>query len=135
MTAVDVLGPLQSALYARLSGDATLATMVTGIFDGTPEGTAYPYVDLGEAIETPRNALSEFGAESVVVLHVWSRQRGYNEGLEIANRLRQLLDHQPLTIADQHVVSVQHEQTQTLRDPDPKIRHIPVRFRVTTEQE
>lgn len=135
MIPADVLTPLQSALYARLTGDTALMAQVVDVVDGAPEGTAYPYVVLGEVIETPNNALGEFGADSVITLHVWSKSDGYKEGLEIAGHLRRLLDHQPLTVAGHHVVSVRHEQTQTLRDPEPEVRHIPVRFRVTTEQE
>jgi hypothetical protein len=131
----DVLTPLQQAIFARLTGDAALMAVITGVFDGAPEGTAYPYVVLGEVIETPDNAHGAFGADSVVTLHVWSKATGYKEGLEMAAHLRRVLDHQPLTVAGHRVVSVRHEQTLTLRDPDSDLRHIPVRFRVTTEQE
>lgn len=127
---------IQAAIYARLTGDATLTGLVTGVFDDVPEKQAHPYVVLGEAIETPRNWHGGFGREVVETLHVWSRSRGFSQGLAIAQRITTLLDHQPMTLAGGHlVVSVRHELTQTLRDPDPEIRHLPVRFRLTTEQE
>ena len=82
MTAADVLTPLQAALYARLTGDAALMADISGVYDGPREGTAYPYVVLGEVIETADNALGQFGSESLVTLHVWSRAQGFKEGLE-----------------------------------------------------
>lgn len=146
MTAVfrDSLGPIQQAFYDRMVGDETLIGLLwhqidddvlTGVYDQPPEEAQHPYVDLGQGIETPRNTLAEAGAEAVQTLHVWSRQRNFAEGLQIVGRLRELFDHQPLTVAGHHLVSVRHEMTQTLRDPDPEIRHLPVRFRITTEQE
>lgn len=145
--ATETLGPIQRSLYLRLTGDATLTAMLgtapatpargalMGVYDGAPEGAPFPYVTLGEAIETPRNAHAVYGAETVVTLHVWSKQRGYSEGLGIAGRLRQLLDHQLLDVVGHDVIAVRHEQTLTLRDPNPELRHLPVRFRITTEQE
>lgn len=144
--ALDTVQPVKVALYGVLTGDSTLIGMLAphprpgagkigGVYDGAPEGATYPYVDLGEAIETARNRHGGYGADVVVTLHVWSEQRGYKEGLDIVARLRRLLDHRPLTVEGHQVVSVRHEQTLTLRDPNPELRHLPVRFRITTEQE
>ncbi|MGH3599812.1 MAG: DUF3168 domain-containing protein [Pseudonocardiaceae bacterium] len=126
---------IQAAIFSRLTADVTLAGLVTGVFDEVPEDAAHPYVVVGEAIETPRNAHAQFGREVVVTLHVWSRYRGFAQAITIVNRITALLDQQPMSIAGHAVVSVRHEFTQTLRDPDPEIRHVPIRFRVTTEQE
>lgn len=143
--ALEAIDPVQQAMYDRMAADTTLRDMlaahprggdrVGGIYDAPPEGAKFPYIDMGEAIETPRNHHGGFGAETVATLHVWSQQRGYAEGLKIAARLRVLFDHQPLNVDGHQVVSVRHEQTLTLRDPNPELRHLPVRFRITTEQE
>lgn len=126
---------IQSAVYQRLSGDGELSGMVTGVFDGVPESQTHPYVELGEAIETPRNTSNDFGREVVVTLHIWDRYRGFARCLAIANRITALLDHQAMVLPGHQVVSVRHEFSQTLKDPDPEIRHVPVRFRLTTEME
>ncbi|MCI0687122.1 MAG: DUF3168 domain-containing protein [Sporichthyaceae bacterium] len=124
---------VQAALYARLAGDPELAGLARG-YDHVPEGAAHPYWTVGEAIETPNNHHGGFGRQVLATVHVWSTYRGYAEGLAIAARIVALLDHQPLTIAGHHTVAVRHELTQTLRDPDPDIRHMPVQFRIVTEQ-
>lgn len=128
---------VQQAIYSVLTGDATLMGLVTGVFDFVPEGTAYAYVTLGEVITTPENRHRGFGRSVVETLHIWTRERGFAGALAIEDRITQLLDHQPLTLTGHHTVSVRYEFSQTLIDPEPPgdIRHIPLRFRVETEQE
>lgn len=141
---LDTLGPLQAALYARLAGDQTLLDLLghkggpkpqNGIYDDVPQGALFPYIEIGEVIETPRNAHGEFGSEHLATLHVWGNKRGFKDAQAVVARVRALLDHQPLTVTGHNVWRVAHEQTLTLRDPNPELRHLPVRFRITTEQE
>lgn len=132
---VTPLGPIQEAVYELLTGDTTLMGLVSGIYDEVPEGAAYPWVAIGEALEQPDDRLDGFGRQTVLTLHVWSKHRGFSEATTIASRLMQLLDHQPLDIAGHHHVVTRYEFSQTLRDPEPGVRHIPIRFRILTEQE
>lgn len=143
-TATDVLGPVAVALYQRLAGDAPLVAFLgvdagrglDGVYDlVAPEAAPTPYVVLGDGVETPRNVHGGYGAEVIVDLHVWDRSQSTSTVSSIANRLRGLLDHQPLTVSGHTVVAVRHDQTLTLRDPDPELRHLMVRIRITTEQE
>lgn len=130
------LAPVQQAIYDRLVGDPTLAGMVTGVFDFVPEGAVYPYVVVGEVVVTPDNRHGGFGRSIAATLHIWTRGRGNAEGLAVEDRVTQLLDHQPLALIGHRTVEVRYEFSQTLIDPEPPgdIRHIPLRFRVTTEQ-
>lgn len=134
MIADSPIDEIQTAVYGVLSGDATLGGMVTGVFDEVPEGTAFPYVTLGEDLEQPANSHDRFGRETVLTLHVWTRSRGSIEAKRIASRVIALLDHQPLTIVGHHHVATRYEFSQTLRDPEPHVRHVPIRFRIVTEQ-
>jgi hypothetical protein len=137
MTAPTALGPVQAAVYARLTGDAALMALITGVYDYVPEDVVFDYVHIGESTEIPSNRHGGFGRETGITLHVWSKYRGHSRGLRIAARITELLDHRPLTIAGLHHVSTRFEFSQTLTDPEPPgdIRHIPMRFRITTEQE
>ena len=127
-------GAVQAAIYDVLSGDAALGALISGVFDEVPEGTACPYVVIGEALETPANSHDRFGRETVETLHVWSDHRGFSRVSEIAARVVALLDHQPLTIAGHHHVVTRYEFGQQLSDPVPHLRHTVLRFRVITEQ-
>lgn len=135
-TAPHPMLAVQGAVLQRLYDDATLTGMVESVYDYLPEKAPYPFVVIGEAVETPDNAHDRFSRQTVITLHVWSKYRGYAQGLRIAGQLMALLDHQPLNIPDLTHVATRYEFSQTLTDPEPPgdIRHVVVRFRVLTEQ-
>ncbi|ELP61772.1 hypothetical protein STRTUCAR8_06456 [Streptomyces turgidiscabies Car8] len=127
--------PLQVAVLALLEADAELAALIQGVFDWVDEGQTYPYVVIGEAIETPDNTHDSHGSNTVITLHVWSKYRGYAQALTIAARLRALLEHRHLTIAGHRHIATYYVSQQTITDPEPPgdIRHVPVSFRVLTQ--
>lgn len=130
----SVDGPLQDAVLALLQADTELTALVQGVFDWVEEGQAYPYVVLGESVETPDNTHDSHGSSTVITLHVWSRYRGFHQARTIASRLRALLEHRPLTITGHGHVATYFVSQQTLTDPEPPgdIRHVPISFRVLT---
>jgi hypothetical protein len=127
--------PVQKALYALLAGDTALKGMVSGVYDQVPEDAAFPYVTLGETVETPDNDHDQFGRQNLVSLHVWTRARGHLAGKEITGRLVELIDHQRLAVPGHRVAAQRYEGSQPFKDPDPEIRHVVARFRIITEQE
>ena len=136
MSAPAPMLAVQSAVYARLKGDATLTGMISGVYDYVPETAAYPFVVIGEALETPDNRHGGFGRQTVITLHAWSRYQGYAQVLRIGARVTELLDHQPLTIPGLSWIATRFEFSQTLTDPEPPgdIRHLVLRYRIVTEQ-
>lgn len=136
MTAPAPMLPVQLAIYARLTGDSALMDLISDVFDYVPETAAYPFIVIGEAIETPDNRHGGFGRQTVVTLHVWTQHRGHSKGLAIAAKVTALLDHQPLTITGLDHIVTRFEFSQTLTDPEPPgdIRHVVLRYRVVTEQ-
>jgi hypothetical protein len=137
MTAKSPIHPVQTAIYQRLKADPVLAGMVTGVYDYVPEGTAYPYVRIGDHLSIPDNTHDTYGREITTTIHIWTRSRGNAQGQAIAARIGELLDHRPrdLAVAGHRVVSIRQEFDQVLPDPDPEVRHHIVRFRIQTEQE
>lgn len=128
---------IQTALYQRLTAEGV--GLGAAVYDYVPEGDAasWPYVTIGEAIETPANAHSFIGRDTTVYLHVWSKYRGFAEANGVARQMTALLDHRPaeLDVGDgQYVTSIRFEFSQTLRDTDPQIRHVAIRFRIRTAQ-
>lgn len=124
---------LLAGLYATLNGNIS-----AGVYDDVPEGTAKPYVTMGEMFSVPDNWHGGFGWDILSTIHVWTKARGYKSAIDIANEIVALLDHQVLAIdlpASWYIVSIRFVQLQTLRDPDPEIRHVPVQFRIVIHQE
>ncbi len=140
----------QRAIVARLRGSAPLAALLAKIKDVTPltpavidrvpEGQGYPYVRVGDHLSTPDNTLTTFGRQVTVTLHVWTKTGSMVPGQDIADLIVGLLDHQPaaistlLSTSGHRCVSIRHEFSQALDDPDPQIRHHVLRFRVITSQ-
>jgi len=137
MTAKSPIHPVQTAIYQRLKADPVLAGMVTGVYDYVPEGTAYPYVRIGDHLSIPDNTHDTYGREITTTIHIWTRSRGNAQGQAIAARIGELLDHRPrdLVASGHRVVSIRLEFDQVLPDPDPEVRHHILRFRIQTEQE
>jgi hypothetical protein len=127
--------PVQDAVRAALQADTALMDLVKGIFDWVEEKQPYPYVKIGQALETPDNTHDSHGSRTLITLHVWSQHRGYAPALTIASRVRALLEHRPLTIAGHRHVATYFVSQQTITDPEPPgdIRHVPISFRVLTE--
>ncbi|WP_340382328.1 DUF3168 domain-containing protein [Streptomyces sp. SS7] len=127
--------PVRDAVLAALTADETLMGLVQGVKDFVREDEPYPYIHLGESVETPANAHDRFGSEVLQTLHIWSKYRGYAEALTIAARVLQVLDHHPLTVDGYVWTWTRFVSQQTLTDPEPPgdIRHVPMSFRIGTE--
>lgn len=127
--------PTQAAIRDALRADAPLMDLVKGVFDWVEEKQPYPYIVIGEAMETPANAHDRYGAEVLETLHIWDQSRGFAPSLAIAARVILALDHQPLTITGHVHRWTRFVSLQTLKDPEPPgdIRHVPMTFRIGTE--
>jgi hypothetical protein len=133
MTGTSMLA-LQTAIYSRLSGDATLAAMVSGVYDHVPQGQAFPYVRIGNVTEVPDNLFGKVGRAATVTISVFSQGQGYKEALTIAGRVQQLLDGASLSVTGYACVDVSFEWSATLTEGDGITRHVPMRFRCLLEE-
>jgi len=129
----SALSPIQAAIGAKLTDDATLMALITGVFDfrGIPVDQAFPYITIGEATETEDSTFDTPGYEDTFTLHIWSIQPGTQECQQILANLNRLLNHQPLTLAGMSHVGTWYDLAWTLDDPaDTRITHMPVRYRI-----
>ena len=62
----------QDEIYAALSGNAALASAVTGIFEVPPPKQASPYIVLGGAQESSGERMNGQQSEITLTLHIWS---------------------------------------------------------------
>lgn len=123
-------GPLQTAVYARLIGDATLVALVQKIGDNIPDEQAYPYIVIGEETEAPEDTMGRTGRNLTITLHVWSQYPGMKEVKEIMSRIDDLLDRWTPTVTGWNATEMLHDFADTLRDPDGKTRHGVVSYRI-----
>lgn len=124
-------GPLQDAIYTRLSGDATLTTTLgAGVYDHVPDSAAFPYVTIGEFTEAPNDTMGKTGRDVTVMVHVWSQAKGMLQVSNIQNRIDALLDRWSPTVTGWSAVTMMQEFFESFRDPDGKTRHGVSRYRI-----
>lgn len=143
---------IQQAYLQRMVSDAPLRSLLnptnisakgTGVYDHVPENVIYPFIEIGHFHETADNVHGSFGRSVLATLHVWTESRGYKQGVEIVNRITALFDHchvvghtiGNLTLVGHKITAIRFESLQTLKDQDPRFRHLIVSYRNITEQE
>ncbi|MGE0501455.1 MAG: DUF3168 domain-containing protein [Rhizobiaceae bacterium] len=126
---------LQKAVVAALAADAELLALLGGpkIFDHAPPNAMFPYVTFGRTSVYDWSTGTEAGAEQILSLHVWSKERGRRETLDILERCRQLLDDVSLTLDDNHLVNMRLAFSEVSREDDLAIYRGMLRFRGVTE--
>lgn len=98
----NAAAPVQIAVLARLWADATLITLTGAhptesgkgrVYDEPPEGAAFPYLVIGDAVERPANRMGgKVGRTLDVFVEAWSEKRGYTQCRALLARVDALLD-------------------------------------------
>ncbi len=145
MSTQTSLSEVQTAVYARLTGDGQLMAMLAtplmdsfSVFDfgAVPEGQGFPYITLGNAHEKPFNAFGRRGYLTAYTIDIWDSQfGGFQKSQQILARMNTLLDQQPMTLASQTLVYFLYQGAMHLNDPgDNKILHTPVDYEYFTQE-
>ena len=110
--------------------DVAGTSITTKVFDDVPEGTAYPYVIIGEETATNFGTKDKDANEHTLTIHVWSQYRGRKEIKEIMSEIYTSLHNSDITLSGASLVNIRHEFEQTLLEADGITRHGVMRFRV-----
>jgi hypothetical protein len=137
MTAIDPTDAIQYGLYGRLAGDPTL-TALAAVYEDVPEDAEPAWVIIGETLTAPDGVHGTEGRQTAATIHSWARQNGFKAVNDIGARIVALLWHQhgalDALVAGHTVWKIDHEFSQTLKDPEPRLRHRVDRFRIWTFQ-
>jgi|TARA_R100000152_G_C6771077_1_gene197479 hypothetical protein len=124
---------LQKAIFSRLNGGSIVDEQdqaITGVFDDVPEGSAYPYVVIGEETATNIGTKDKDMHEYTQTIHVWSQYRGLKEIKEIMEQIYTLLNDFAISVSGASAITLRHEFQTTLTEGDGLTRHGVMRFRV-----
>ncbi len=127
---MSAIWPVQQAVYARLTGDAELAALISGVFDEVPEAKDKPYVAFAEITETAMDSHDRKGWEVLVTLNVWSAYRGFAQSAQVLGHLQRLLHRVDLEVDGWELISIARVADGVRRVADPNIRQGQARFRV-----
>jgi len=122
-------GNLQRALYAKMTGNATLMALIKGVYAQVEQsldaelGSAFPYVTFGKDRPASWDTKTNFGAAVSVQIDVWSRSRNYIEGKDIADEIWRTLHHTPLTITGANHTMTVVSSASWINDPDGLTKH------------
>lgn len=124
---------IQKAVFAALTGDTVLMARIIGVFDQVPEGTAFPYVTIGEATAVDWSTKTSIGQSHTLTLHTWSRARGRQEAKELMGLIHGALHNQSLALDGHELVLLQYSFSETMLDEDGRTTHGILRFRALTQ--
>lgn len=126
---------LQKAIFARLSGDAALVSLVgaAGITDRRLAEPAAPLLVIAGIDSTDHSTATEAGEDHVVTLEAWSEAAGHREAQAVAAAVRAALHDAALVLAGHHLVLLFHLDTRLRRDGKSRFHRAEIRFRAVTE--
>ena len=122
---------VQKAIFSTLSADSSLDSLVGNnkILDDVPQGTNYPYVQIGEETSIDAGLKDKEAQEYTLTIHIWSRYRGNKETKEIAERIYTLLHNGAISVTGASLANIRNEFFTILIDDDGITRHGVMRFR------
>ncbi|MCG7492072.1 DUF3168 domain-containing protein [Thalassobius sp. Cn5-15] len=127
---------LQQAVFDRLSNDADLLTLVDGVYDALPAGTAPDrYVQIGAEKVTPRSDKSGTGARHELQLLIVGQDTGFLPVKLAAVRISDLLQDTPLSLTRGHLLRLWFLSAEARRDRSDNSRQIILRFAAQTYDE
>ena len=126
---------LQKSLYSALVNDTALTALLSGakVYDDVPQGTAFPYVTIGETTVRDWSTGSEEGLEHILTVHVWSRAKGRRQVHDIIDAMTARLHNMELPVMGHNLVNFRHELSEARRESDGETYHGIVRYRAVTE--
>jgi len=125
----DFAVTLQTTVYNALLADATLVSAVTGIYDFVPEGTAFPYVKVGDQTMVDDGTKNKKGNDFTLMIHTFSRYRGSKEIKEIMSLVYDVLHESSLSVSGAFN-NMRFEFSDIIKENDGLTTHGMQRFRV-----
>lgn len=103
------------------------------VYDHVPQGSSYPYVEIGESTLVNDDTKTEDGEEHTLTLHTWSRAKGRSEVKAIMGDTMTALHRVKLAVPGYSVWPAKIEFAQVFRDADGQTYHGVQRLRVRTQ--
>ena len=130
----DARHGLLSEIVRVLTDDPDLGPALAGrVFDGAPQGAAYPFVAIGEVTSGSLDSDADAAVQHRIELDVHSRAGGRREVSDIADRVRVTLEGAALAPAGHRVVSMRHRETAVTASRDGRAYRARIRLRAVTE--
>lgn len=114
---------LQKAIYEKLVGNVSLMAVIVGVFDHTPQETAFPFVTIGDVAASDYSSLGKSGTEQRLNIHIWSREAGHKQVADIMEMIYGLLHNGSVTVVGQTLVAMRFLSTSIQLEGDGWTNH------------
>lgn len=126
---------LQIAVIQKLLQSGPLMALVNDrVFDDVPAGAGFPRITYGDEDIVADDFDCVVSNIVFLPIHIWSNKVGKPEMKEIAGMVRNILHEEELEIPGHTLMSLHHDTTRYLRDPDGKTNHGVVTFRAMIDE-
>lgn len=126
---------IERQMVKLLKADSTFLLLIPGgVHSHIPEKPSYPYIRIGDALESKFNTFGKVGKETDIKLYIYSTKPTDEEVLDIVDAADTLLDDVALTITGWKHVLISWESTQVVTETDNRSRYAVVTYRVITEK-
>jgi hypothetical protein len=124
---------IHKTVFDLLTGDASLSSKVSEIYDGFPNlqetPVKFPFITFGDSNSNQFASFDHPGEEVFFTIHIWSRYKGYKEALDITADIQRLLNQQDIDVDEFGKVGCFFDTSDTMRDVDGITRHVILRYR------
>lgn len=132
MSGSPSLTTLQTAVYSALLSDLGIVSLAGAgkVFDRVPEGTAFPYITIGDVTAKDYDSQTFDGLETTITVHSWARGAGRKSVKSLMDRIYKILHRANLQMDGQKMILMRFEFSNGGElDPDGVTYHGVQRFR------
>jgi hypothetical protein len=128
---------LQGAIVAALQASGDVRSLIDQrIYDNPSHGAVLPYVTLGETQDLRTDMVGANAFTIFATLHAWSDYPGgFMEVKQVSNAVIECVHHARLVLSSYRLVSIEHRNTRTFRDPDGVTSHAVIEFVAFVERQ
>ena len=126
----DYASALQQTVFNALDQSSTLQNLVTDVYDFVPEGTAFPYVKIGEQTMVDNGTKDKKGSDFTIEVHTFSRYRGSVEIKNIMSVVYDILHESSLSVSGASLINMRFEFSDIIKENDGLTTHGVQRFHV-----
>lgn len=123
---------IQQSLFALLNNDATLESIVSGIYYNPPEGQDYPYVVIDTLTSRNWSTRTTLGFSTIIPILVYG-QSGKQQVMDILDRIYELVVEGNITLLDHQLVAMRFETHDIVTEDDEITHKGAIRFRAYSE--
>ncbi|MEO9341127.1 DUF3168 domain-containing protein [Mesorhizobium sp. SB112] len=126
---------LQKAIFDCMETDEALIAALGGsrIFDHVPVNAQFPYISFGRTSMYDWSTSTEHGSEQFFTLHIWSKDKGKRQALDILELAKSRLETAALEPAAHHLVNLIFDFAEVRQNEDLSLYHGLLRYRAVLE--